>query len=52
VIQDGNNIIINKKKNSIGSFTGFIIPNNISTEFRNKIPNIINKLQNDGILNQ
>jgi hypothetical protein len=52
VVKDGNYIILNNEKNGEGTMTGFIIPKNISQTLRNDIPNIISKLEADGLLNQ
>jgi len=51
VVKDGNYIILNVPKNYNANLTGFLQPKYITKELKDNLPNIINKLEADGLLN-
>jgi hypothetical protein len=50
VVNDGNYVILNAKKESGGSMTGFLKPKYISKTLQDNLPTIINNLKRDGVI--
>lgn len=50
VVNDGNYVILNIKKEAGGTMTGFIKPKYISKTLQDNLPDIINKLKKDNVI--
>jgi hypothetical protein len=50
VVKDGNYVILDVPKNYSANLTGFLQPKYITKELKDNLPNIINKLEADGLL--
>jgi hypothetical protein len=50
VVNDGNYVILNIKKESGGTMTGFLRPKYISKTLQDNLPTIINNLKRDGVI--
>jgi hypothetical protein len=50
VVNDGNYVILDVKKEDLGTMTGFLKPKYISEALKNNLPTIINNLKRDNVI--